>query len=320
MNNVSTISFAKYDKGKLAAVMNVNPIFKSHLGGILGASRDNKGEWVTTGQLDLHLENMRNKGNIIDLFWRQPDAKSRLIDIAIEVPALLNLPFGSIVSFNQEFYEKNYFIESNTLLLTVIGSFGKWKFGGRTDRSRDFYLDQKFRANSIIIGLKGDRRNNRWLPYAGKYWNWNFSFGQQNDSFGKTNIFESHFQIDQYKSLSNSVLRFSLWGAKNWIDDRELSAAKKIKFGGSKLLRGYHDSQFASDWVLVQTMEWILGSLDRTQLFLFGDIPFSPIPNIKPGYGLGIRQYNGSITYDISMGFPSDFSSGKIHISFMTDL
>ncbi len=320
LNNVSTISFAKYDKGKLAAVMNVNPIFKSHLGGILGASRDNKGEWVTTGQLDLHLENMRNKGNIIDLFWRQPDAKSRLIDIAIEVPALLNLPFGSIVSFDQEFYEKNYFIESKTLLLTVIGSFGKWKFGGRTDRSRDFYLDQKFSANSIIIGLKGDRRNNRWLPYAGKYWNWNFSFGQQNDSFGKTNIFESHFQIDQYKSLSNSVLRFSLWGAKNWIDDRELSAAKKIKFGGSKLLRGYHDSQFASDWVLVQTMEWILGSLDRTQLFLFGDIPFSPIPNIKPGYGLGIRQYNGSITYDISMGFPSDFSSGKIHISFMTDL
>ena len=67
-------------------------------------------------------------------------------------------------------------------------------------------------------------------------------------------------------------------------------------------------------------MEWILGSLDRTQLFLFGDIPFSPIPNIKPGYGLGIRQYNGSITYDISMGFPSDLSSGKIHISFMTDL
>ena len=64
-------------------------------------------------------------------------------------------------------------------------------------------------------------------------------------------------------------------------------------------------------------MEWILGSLDRTQLFLFGDIPFSSIKNIKPGFGMGIRQYNGSISYDISVGFPGEFSTGKIHKSLL---
>lgn len=320
LKNASSISFAKYDNERIAAILNVNPIFKSHIGGILGASRDNKGQWITTGELDLHLENFREKGNIVDLLWRQPDSQSRLIELTVEFPILFNLPFGSIISFDQEFYEKNYYIESKTALLTFIGPLGQWRFGGKTESSRNFYLNNKFNSTSIGIGLKGDRRNNRWLPYSGKYWVWNLNIGHQNDIYGKTQIIDSYFQLDQYRSLNSSVLHFSVWGGRNWIDDRKLNASKKIKFGGSKLLRGYHDNQFASDWVMVQTIEWIFGSLDRMQLFLFTDIPFSPISNISSAYGVGIRQYNGSILYNISIGFPGDISMGKIHISFMTNL
>ena len=113
---------------------------------------------------------------------------------------------------------------------------------------------------------------------------------------------------------------FSLLGQRNWVDNRSLSPSKEIKFGGSKLLRGYHENQFYTDRVFIQTIEWIFGSLDRTQLFLFADIPFTPSLKIKPGHGFGIRQYNGSLLYNISLGFPGSLSDGKIHISFTTDL
>ena len=127
----------------------------------------------------------------------------------------------------QEFYEKNYYIDSKTALLTFIGPLGQWRFGGKTESSRNFYLNNKFNSTSIGIGLKGDRRNNRWLPYSGKYWVWNLNIGHQNDIYGKTQIIDSYFQLDKYKSLNSSVLRFSMWGGRNWIDDRELSASKK---------------------------------------------------------------------------------------------
>ena len=54
------------------------------MGGVLGASRDNKGEWIATGEFDLRLENIRNRGNSLDLVWRQPDERSRFINFSYE--------------------------------------------------------------------------------------------------------------------------------------------------------------------------------------------------------------------------------------------
>ena len=146
------------------------------------------------------------------------------------------------------------------------------------------------------------------------------SYGKLNDFLGNTEVAEFHMSIGKYKSLNNSVLFISLLGQRNWVDNRNLSKSKVIRFGGSKMLRGYHDNQFYADWVFIQSTEWIFGTLDRTQLFLFADIPFTSSLKIMPGYGLGIRQYNGSLSYNISLGFPGRFSDGKIHISFTTDL
>ena len=287
---------------------------------MLGASRDNRGKWIATGELDLRLENLRNRGNILDFVWRQPDARSRFINFSYETPNIFALPFGTIFDFHQEFYEKNFFINSNSAFFTVIGPLGQWKIGGKIESSEDLNLNQRFKSKSGVFGLKGDRRNNRWLPYRGSFWEWNLSYGKLNDFLGSTQVAELYLSIEKYKSLDNSVLFFSLLGQRNWVDNRSLSLSKEIKFGGSKLLRGYHENQFYTDRVFIQTTEWIFGSLDRTQLFLFADIPFTSSLKIKPGHGFGIRQYNGSLLYNISLGFPGSLSDGKIHISFTTDL
>ncbi len=315
-----SVSFAKFDDEKIAAVIYVIPNFKSHIGGVLGASRDNRGKWIATGEFDLRLENIRNRGNILDLVWRQPDARSRLINFSYETPNIFALPLGTIIAFHQEFYEKIFFINSNSAFFTVIGPLGQWKIGGKVESSEDLNLNQRFKSKSGVFGLKGDRRNNRWLPYRGSFWEWNLSYGKLNDLLGSTQVAELYLSIEKYKSLDNSVLFLSLFGQRNWVDNRSLNLSKAIKFGGSKLLRGYHENQFYTDRAFIQTTEWIFGPLDRTQLFLFADIPFTSSLKIKPGYGFGIRQYNGSLSYNISLGFPGSLSDGKIHISFTTDL
>ena len=117
----------------MAAVVDFNPQFKSQIGGILGASRGKDGQWLTTGEIDLHLENSRRKGRIMDVRWKQPDASSRIMYFSLETPFPFGFPFGALVAFNQDFIEKKYLLESKSGLATGVGPMGRWKIGGTTE-------------------------------------------------------------------------------------------------------------------------------------------------------------------------------------------
>ena len=320
INEESSISFARYGKKKVAAVVDFNPQFKSQIGGILGASRGKDGQWLTTGEIDLHLENSRRKGTIMDLRWKQPDASSRIMHFSLETPFPFGFPFGALVAFNQDFIEKQYLLESKSGLATGIGPMGRWKIGGTTESVKDMLNNTSFNSESVNIGFSGDRRNNRWLPYNGFFWDAEFSLGRLEDEMGKTMIQESKFRIDKFWPIKVGVLFLSIRGKSIYVDNREIVLAKKIKFGGGSSVRGYNENQFVADWMFIQTVEWLLGGLDRSQVFLFVDTPISNSLVIHPGYGLGFRQYNGVITLDISFGFTEWSSGGKIHLKFSSDL
>ena len=94
MNGKSKLSFAQYGQKQVAAVVAFHPQFKSQMGGIIGASKGKDGKWLTTGEVDLHLENPRKEGTIMDLKWRQPDEQSRFLKLSYKTPYPFGLPFG----------------------------------------------------------------------------------------------------------------------------------------------------------------------------------------------------------------------------------
>jgi len=320
INEGSDVYFAQYDQKQVAAVVEFNPQFKSQIGGILGASKGKDGKWITTGEVDLHLENPRGLGTILDLKWQQPNAQSRALNLTHEIPFPFGLPFGIRVEIVQDFLEDNYILESSSGMATGIGPFGRWMIGGKKESSRDLINEVNHHSESLILGMVGDRRNNRWLPFMGSYWNFEINLGRWEDHLGHTKVLETEGSWGYYNSLKNSVLYFSIRGHGNWVNGRDLPLAKKVKFGGAGSLRGYHENQFSSDWVLISSSEWIFGDLNRAQIFLFTDIPFANGLTVKPGYGLGFRQYNGSISFDIAAGFSSQSSGTKIHLKFSSDL
>ena len=165
-----------------------------------------------------------------------------------------------------------------------------------------------------------DKRNNRWLPYTGQFFEAAMTFGNFNDHFGKTTMFESEFKFQKYKDIGNSVLMILTQGESIILNNRKLNLAKKVKYGGVNTIRGYNEDQFASEWILIQTFEWLFGNLGQSQSFVFLDIPTVSNYTIYPGYGLGFRQYNGMISLDISFGFSKRSAGGKIHIKFSSKL
>ncbi|MEA1882774.1 MAG: hypothetical protein U9N31_10300, partial [Candidatus Marinimicrobia bacterium] len=239
INDDSNLSFAQYNQKQVAAVVAFQPQFKSQIGGILGGSKGKDGKWITTGEIDLHLENLQGEGTIMDLQWRQPNERSRFLKLAYETPFPFGLPFGTDIEFQQDFLEDQYIIESTTGSATGIGPLGQWRIGGKKESSNDLTNETKFESESVILGLRGDRRNNRWMPSKGRFWEGEIALGRFEDELGKTKVVEMDLRYAFYRPLDQGVFFWSIHGEGIWVDERDLPLAKKVQFGGASSLRGY---------------------------------------------------------------------------------
>tara|TARA_Y100000741_G_scaffold66024_2_gene47585 strand:+ start:24853 stop:26121 length:1269 start_codon:yes stop_codon:yes gene_type:complete len=321
ISNNSNLSFARYNQNNIAAVVDIKTDFKSHIGGILGSSKDNKEEWKLNGEIDFNLENVFKNASSFRLLWRQPKPSFRFLSFEINSPFILNMPFGVSAKAMQEFSNQNYLYEAFTIFFTAIGPYGRWKIGSKFKSTTDFQVSEHSNSRAAAFAVEGDRRNARWLPYSGSNWGADIDIG--NNIYEATNSLElntaAHFGI--YKQVFSKTFLFKIQGYYNQINGRKLNAAKRVKFGGSSTLRGYNENQFSADWVTLQTFEWISGDLDRSQFFVFFDQVFAKDLNIKPSSGFGLRVFNGTFYYDISLGFPIEgIGDGKIHIKFNTQL
>ena len=327
----STLSFAKYGNDQVAAVLDFQSQFKSQIGGILGASKDKNGKWVTTGEIDLHLENARKQGSIIELQWRQPDPKTRTLVFGMETPFPFGLPFGTLVRYEQDFLEKSYILESTSGMITGVGPFGRWTIGGKSEYGKDLETDTQFNSDAVILGIRGDRRNNRWMPSKGRFWSFNYALGRVKNEDGYKRMIDADFKLDRYGTFSWGTFRLFVQGEYAFIDGNKVPKSKKVKVGGANSVRGYHENQFQANWAVIHSIEWLFGDLDRSQLFLFMDSPVASFGKnalmdlvgtvtLKPGYGVGFRQYNGNVNMDISIGFSKSSPGGKLHLKFSSDL
>ena len=65
--------------------------------------------------------------------------------------------------------------------------YGRWFFGSNYLKivpSNIGYSNGllKHKSNSILLGILNDKRNHRWVPTKGNYWNITIAFGKQNES------------------------------------------------------------------------------------------------------------------------------------------
>ena len=321
LSNNTSMSFAQYNKENIAALIDIRTDFKSHIGGILGSSKDRNGDWKLNGELDFNLENIFKNSSSFRLFWQQPTPFFRLLSFEVNSPLIMGLPFGTNINFDQEFSDENYLLETLSAYFTAIGPYGRWKIGSKYEKTNDFQFSQHTKSRLVAFAVDGDRRNARWLPYSGSYWGTSIDIGKYTDNVGSAIELNSQAHFGIYKAISSSIFSFKIQGFLNHIDNRELISAKQVKFGGSNTLRGYNENQFSADWITLQTFEWISGNLDQSQFFVFIDNAIVDKLDIKPSSGFGLRVFNGTFYYDISVGFPiGGLKDGKIHLKFNTRL
>ena len=321
INNQSTISFARFNKNYVAAVIDVTNDFKSNIGGIIGSNRDASGRWSIKGELNLRLENIFKNASRVHLQWQQPSQSFRYIYFDLSLPVFFQMPFGVQSNFSHEFFDKNYLKSIAKGYLTKIGPYGRWKIGSSVEHIKDLVKSESIVSKGLSLGIEGDRRNDRWIPFSGSHWNLQIDARNYKDNLGSTHEVNSKTLLGVYKNFFTGVLYLKTQGSFNRVQDRSLLPAKKILFGGSNDLRGYNEDQFLSDWYIINTIETILTTQSQSQLFVFIDQLFANDLTINPTSGFGIRLFNGSQFFDVTFAFPgSKIKDGKLHIKFNTSL
>ena len=322
--------YARTQNGDLAALVKVIPAFESNFSGILGTSQGTGGIWKTTGEIDIHLENIWQSASTSHLHWQRQNEKSQVLSFYHEEPAPLGIPFGLRIKFDQELTGGEYVYSAQEGTILTSGTrYGKWRFGGirtninPTETGASIGLS-KHKSSAISVGLEKDSRNNRWTPFDGNYWDVAATLGNQTEDNKKD--LQGHWliSIGSYWPITSQLSAHTrLLSTGRWVQDGAIHKGQKIRYGGINGLRGYRDDQFISNSILIPTIELLATTGNNLQLFGFieGSIQkeYQPYPI---GFGFGLTKVSISSILSVTIGFGRDdpLSAAKLHIKFSSRL
>ena len=316
--------------GQLAALVELTPVFESNFSGILGASQGTGGIWKTTGEINIHLENIWQSASTSRLHWQRQNGKSQVLSFYHEEPAPLGIPVGLRIKFDQVLRDGEYVYDTQEGAIFTGGTrYGKWRFGGSSTNINPTETGaliglSKYKSSAISVGLEKDSRNNRWTPFDGNYWDLTATLGNQTED-NKRDL-QGYWLIStgSYWPISS---RFSahtrLLTTGRWVQDGVIHKGQKIRYGGVNGLRGYRDDQFISNSIIIPTFELLATAGYNLQLFGFieGAIQdeYQPYPI---GLGFGLTQVSPSSIFSLTIGFGrgDSLSAAKLHIKFSSRL
>jgi len=324
----TAVDFARYQEDKIAVLVDFQPEFKSYVSGSLGTNRDQTADrWETTGEFHLHLENPFGAATTTEVEWRQPSRESRNLHFYLDIPFLPTVAFGIRSDFSQQFRSNLFMNKSFSLAATGLSSWGYWRLGLKTGSTLplDQNLDESLsgiQTRELEAGIRGDRRQRRWLPVEGTYWDVGLGVGQTRTNKQNYPTFSFLIQSGHYLALKNQVLFLKLWGEGRWIQNSKLHRGQQVRFGGVNSLLGYREEQFSADWVMIPTLEWIPVHTGEGQMFTFINGAIFKTNVFPVGYGLGFRQFKRGILLELLLGLSegNTLSEGKIHIRISTAL
>jgi hypothetical protein len=320
----------RYRGKKLGALVIFKPDFESYFSGIAGAQFNQSNKWQITGEMDFHLENLWGRAGIVEIIWKRVNDETQVFTFDLEDPYPFGLPTGLRLRFYQDFrrglYVRNDIAGSVTARL---GNFGKWQIGiiqskiqPSIEDSSSTIGDQE--SQSVFLESSGDRRNDRWIPTAGFFWNGKYEIGNVNQDKNSRLLINGSLSVSAITRIfKRNFLRYGIWARGSWIRKGQLHIGQKVRYGGVNTLRGYSEDILTSEWVVIPSVEFVIINDGSTDLSLFYNIAvqeeMQPVPM---GYGIGLSQVNRKIVFKISYGLNRDdtFKTGKLHLSIISRL
>ncbi len=321
--------YAVFGQKNIAMVLPMKETFSNTFSGFVGIQPEEGGKSQFVGDIRIHLENTFRSASMMDFWWQRKDENSQIISTQYENPLFWKLNFGIKLSYYQNLFSGLYLRQvTEYSLVNSHSKFGKWYIGGGqtkvtvTDSSEDIGLTDH-NLSSFNIENIWERRNNRWNPDKGFYFQWKLELGKFETKEDSRDVLYRLTQKHEFiKSLFKKVIIASrgLGGYSDLPGDKNLPESEQFQFGGASTLRGYLEQSFISNWYYVIQNEIRQHSSQINFLYLFSDIGWYNVSiKIPLSAGFGIQQKTpiGVLRLEYAVNRDDRPGKGKIHIQLM---
>ncbi len=310
---------------------------------------------IVTGDLKLLLSNSAGRGEIIDINWRQPSAKTQRFSGIVSYPYLFHSPVG--IDGKIEIFKKD------TTFLDVIKVLGVNYILG-ANNSLKIFVNQRNLSLLNTVGLKNlttlpdyadvnktlfgasfikDVTDYRYSPQRGYTLTVTFAAGkrkiEKNNAFNpelydslplKSNEYKAEIAGDAYfKLMKKLILNVGVTGAK--LQTENTFNNELFRFGGLKTLRGFDEESFNANTYIIGKTELRLLLDGNSYLFAFYnqayyeqrsfDVKRSDTP-LGFGAGLAFETKAGIFSFNYALGKqqnnPILFRSAKVHFGIVS--
>ena len=326
INNVPYFQYRLFGEQKLAALLFLKPDFNSSLTGSFSFSKINN-QFDFTGELDLDIENFSGNAEQLKFFWKKNKSISQKIKLRTFYPHVLGSGIGAFLEYDFENYNSFYTKRERKIMLHSFSSiFNNLKVGylrGEILATKSGEESGHENGDFLAISLHSelDKRNDRLLPFSGKYFNLMVDGGvDEKAMYFKTN-FEYHLFLHVLRNLYTKIQTVS---HIIYYIDKPVPKSRYFKLGGSSSLRGVNEESLLKPKFHILTLEFLNQQKRTLQIKSFIDLGSDRLTNFKEylyGYGFGIKNVNDKIIFSIDYSLSSRrWEGGKIHFKWSARL
>lgn len=306
--------------------------------GAAGYSSNNKDLY---GRFTATISNIFGKGRRVNLDWTKKDKASRRLQIGLDEPYPLGLPFNLNLALCQDDRDSLFIENSANLGLDYLSS-DTYTYGvsvggyvlnpetyGRTllPRKNKFRLSVSFAADTRDYPLNA--RTGDFLRLSANF----ISEVTKADSLfpaSTDNYRTADLRMEKYLPLFRSTALFMAFTARGDFSEN-IPVDRLFPLGGFGSLRGYTQDIFYVSRMAIGTFEYRLLTSRRGRAYIFTDMAVFRMPRLsgdgsgtefKAGFGIGIAAAVklGVATVEIAVPHDEGFSAAKLHFGILTGL
>lgn len=301
--------------------------------GFMGFSTDENEKFTLAGYLDLTLNNVLNKGEMLQLYWRSDANKQTQFDFKTSFVYLFNTPLNLSGQLN---IQKQDTIYQNTKLALQIGYAIQYNQNIKVG-----YQSTSSTTNSILPSMENFDskfytlnytliKKRSYLPLFPV----NYSLDALVGTGSRTTEEEKESQyIIQLQANKNIELAPKHFFYINWtyysLFSKDYLVNELYRFGGTQSLRGFQENSLLANQLNLINTEYrflVHPSLYLHTIFDYAIQEYKPLnqKNTLYSIGMGLGFITSSSYFNLSFangkqpGIPFSFDNTTIHIGFKT--
>ncbi len=343
-NSIRSLSFASesklpevlFAKDSTIVYLYLKKNKSNRFDGLIGFNTDDSGKLKFNGYLDLLLNNVLNKGEMISIKWKSNGDDRKLFDLAFESPYIFNSPISPKVAFNI-YKQDSTFINTKAIinLSYTLNQASSVSANLQTENSNDLLNNTQNNISSFKNLFYGASYIYRKPDYfqASLYDKFHLSvntlFGTRTLTNSSTSTKQQKYNLEIYYNWRiNTRNSIFFKNESGMLISDDLITNELYRIGGANSIRGFNEeSIFASTYsILNLEYRYLLGNL--SYIYSITDVAYVQNDIINDNtqiysFGLGYtyKTKNGVVDLSYAIGKQSeqslDFRDSRFHIKLI---